>query len=213
MRFAEERAAVVAACQRLVREKLVVGTAGNVSVRSGDHVIISPSGMSYDELKPEHVPVTDMNGALLEGDYAPSSELGLHLAIYTTSSHSAIVHTHAVASTSLSCVVDRVPLSHYYSALFGGAIRVAPYATYGSAELAANVQTAMSQRSAALMSNHGAVLAGSQLTKVMEQVAYLEYVCEVHLRALASGQPVKTISQDDLNVVINSLSNYGQSAR
>jgi len=80
----------------------------------------------------EHVVVVDMEGNVVDGSLKPSSEMPLHLGIYSESDHVAIVHTHAVASTALSTVVDEVPTSHYYSALFGGAIRVAPYAPFGS---------------------------------------------------------------------------------
>lgn len=205
------RADVATICQRLVAEKLVVGTAGNVSVRVGDLVAISPSGFDYAALTANEVTVVDMAGKQVAGDYAASSEMQLHLAIYASSAHSAIVHTHAVASTALSLVVEQVPLSHYYSALFGGQIRVASYHTFGSAELAEAVQRAMQNRSGALMSNHGAVVAAQTLDKAFELAQYLEYVCEIQLKALATQLPVKTLSQDDLHEVAKLIGAYGQS--
>jgi L-fuculose-phosphate aldolase len=205
------RAEVAALCQRLVSEKLVVGTAGNVSIRVGDKVAISPSGFDYLSLTGDEVAVVDLAGNQIEGDYKPSSEVMLHLAIYNTSDHQSIVHTHAVSSTALSLVVDQVPLSHYYSALFGGAIRVAPYATYGSADLAAGVQLAMKNRYGALMSNHGAVVASSSGAKAFELAQYLEYVCEIHLKAMATGSPIKLLNSADLDLVLKEISTYGQS--
>lgn len=205
------RTEVAEICRRLVSEKLVVGTAGNVSVRVGNLIAISPSGFDYNELTWREVAVTDLEGNQVEGDYQPSSELQLHLSVYRSSAHQAVVHTHAVASTALSLVVDEVPLSHYYSALFGGQIRVAGYHTFGSAELAAAVEAAMRNRSGALMSNHGAVVAGASAAKAFELAQYLEYVCEIQLKAMASGAPVKVISKDDLHEVIKLIGSYGQS--
>ncbi|MCW2810808.1 MAG: fuculose phosphate aldolase [Friedmanniella sp.] len=213
MLYASERRAVVAACQHLSRERLVVGTAGNVSIRLGEHVVISPSGVDYEQLGPGDVGVHDLTGAVVEAELAPSSELPLHLAVYAASEHTAIVHTHSVASTALSVVVDEVPLSHYYSALFGGAVRVAPYATFGSDDLAGHVVAALADRTAALMENHGAVLVGSDLGKVLDRVAYLEYVCEVQLRILATGRPAKLLSEAEIERVRVGLSGYGQVSR
>lgn len=205
------RSQVAETCQRLVAEKLVVGTAGNVSVRVGDLIAISPSGFDYAEMTANEVAVVDLGGNQISGVYAPSSELQLHLAIYQSSEHQAIVHTHATASTALSLVVDQVPLSHYYSALFGGQIRVAAYHTFGSPELADAVERAMRNRNGALMSNHGAVVAASSAAKAYELAQYLEYVCEIQLKALSTGLPVKTLSQDDLHEVMQRISSYGQS--
>lgn len=210
--YAEQRQQVVAACQYLSEQKLVVGTAGNVSLRVGDHVIISPSGVDYVDLHPDQVGVHDLTGAPVDAPLAPSSELPLHLAIYQRFDHTAIVHTHAVASTAMSVVASEVPVSHYYTALFGGVVRVAPYATFGTQELAENVATALADRGAALMGNHGAVLVGTNLTKLLTQVAYLEYICDVQLRVAATGLPARLLPADEVERVIAALGGYGQPA-
>lgn len=210
--YLEQRTAVVATCRQLSEQGLVVGTAGNVSVRVGDHVIISPSGVDYFAMQPDDVGVHDLSGAPVQARLEPSSELPLHLAVYQSSQHTAIVHTHAVASTALSVVVDEVPVSHYYTAMFGGAVRVAPYATFGSPELAENVTTALRGRTAALMGNHGAVLVGSDLAAVLGKVAYLEYVCDVALRVAATGLPPKLLPVEEIERVIAGLAGYGQQA-
>ncbi len=143
---------------------------------------------------------------------APSSELPLHLAIYRDFDHTAIVHTHAVASTALSVVTAEVPVTHYYTALFGGPVRVAPYATFGTQQLAANVAAALVDRTAALMGNHGAVLVGTSVSKLLAQVAYLEYICDVQLRVAATGLSAQVLDQDEVDRVINALTGYGQPA-
>jgi L-fuculose-phosphate aldolase len=210
MKHQRQRQQITDACKQLLIDHLVVGTAGNVSMRIDDEVLISPSGFDYRLMQPEHVVVVDLNGNVIEGDYAASSELPLHLAIYKTTAHQAIVHTHAVASTAMSLVVDEVPTSHYYSAMFGGPVRVAKYATYGSPELADHVQAALVDRTAALMSNHGAVSVGATLSKAYDQLQYLEYICDIQLRAMATGKDIKVLPLDEIAKVHGLLSHYGQ---
>lgn len=212
MRLGDERQQVVDACRHLSRSGLVVGTAGNVSIRVDDVVVISPSGVDYEAMSAQDVGIHDLEGNVVEATLEPSSELALHLAVYGASDHSAVVHTHAPASTALSTVVDVVPGSHYYSALFGGTVRVAPYAGFGTRQLADNVTEALRDRTAALMGNHGAVLAGQALPKVLDRVPYLEYICDVHLRAMATGAPINVLDDDELADVARRLSGYGQQA-
>jgi len=210
MRLADERQQVVDPCQYLSRSGLVVGTAGNVSVRVDDLVVISPSGVDYEAMSPRDVGIHALDGKAVEATLEPSSELALHLAVYRSTEHAAVVHTHAPASTALSTVVNEVPASHYYSALFGGTVRVAPYASFGTQRLADNVTAALRDRTAALMGNHGAVLVGQAIPKVLDRVAYLEYICDVQLRAMASGAPVRVLDDDELADVARRLSGYGQ---
>ena len=209
MLYPKERAAVAAACLQLSRRGLVVGTAGNVSVRCGDHVVISPSGVAYETMTAEAVGVHDLAGAPVEARLKPSSELPLHLAIYAATGHAAVVHTHAVASTALSTLVATVPATHYYTTLFGGPVRVAPYAPFGTDELADGVVAALAGRAAALMQNHGAVLAGTALPAVLDLVPYLEYLCDVQLRAGSYGSP-RVLTADELDEVTRRLAGYGQ---
>lgn len=212
LRLGDERQQVVDACQFLSRSGLVVGTAGNVSIRVGDLVVISPSGVDYEAMSARDVGIHDLDGNPVDAVLAPSSELALHLAVYRQSDHTAIVHTHAPASTALSTVTDVVPASHYYSAMFGGPVRVAPYATFGTQQLADNVTEALRDRTAALMGNHGAVLAGQALPKVLNLVPYLEYICDVQLRAMATGAPVRVLGDDEIAEVGRRLASYGQKA-
>jgi L-fuculose-phosphate aldolase len=209
MLYPAERAAVAQTCLDLARRGLVVGTAGNVSVRIGEHVVISPSAMPYEAVTPEDVGVHDLSGDPVEARRKPSSELPLHLAIYAATSHTALVHTHAVASTALSTVVETVPATHYYSTLFGGRVRVAPYALFGSDELADNVVSALEGRTAALMQNHGAVVVGEALPSVLDLVPYLEYICDVQLRAGAYGTP-RVLTEQEIDEVTRGMAGYGQ---
>jgi L-fuculose-phosphate aldolase len=208
----ETRAQLAETCRELRRAGLVVGTAGNVSVRVGDLVAVSPSGLDYDAMTAELVGVHALDGTPVDAPLRPSSELPLHLQIYARTGARAVVHTHAPASTALSCVLGEVPASHYYTAMFGGPVRVAPYATFGSAELADTVTAALDGRRAALMGNHGAVVVAGTLAAALGLAGYLEYVCDVHLRALSTGLPVRTLPADEIGNVSGLLSGYGQSA-
>jgi L-fuculose-phosphate aldolase len=198
MLLADERAAVVDVCRTLRRERLVVGTAGNVSVRAGALVAISPSGVAYETLTPDRVGVHRVDGEPVEAPLRPSSELPLHLAIYGATTALAVVHTHGVASTAVSTVLDELPASHYYTAMFGGPVRVSPYATFGTEALAESVVTALRGRSAAIMGNHGAVTVAATLSQAYALAEYLEYLCDVHLRALATGLPVRTLPSAEI---------------
>jgi L-fuculose-phosphate aldolase len=117
-----------------------------------------------------------------------------------------------VAATALSCLVDEVPPVHYYLGLFGGTVRVAPYAPYGSAELAEGMVAALGGGSACLLGNHGAVTTGATLTEAYDRAVYLEYVCEVALRVLGSPLPPRLLSAEQLAEATGRIAGYGQAA-
>ena len=210
--YEEHRQKIVDVCLFMQETGLVVGTAGNVSVRVGDHVLISPSGVPYEDMTAGDVCVHDLKGDVVDAKLKPSSELPLHLAVYETTDAQAITHNHAPASTALGLVVDEIPGSHYYSAMFGGLVRVAPYATFGTDQLATNVANALEGRLGALMSNHGALTIGPNLDKALGLLQYLEYICEIQLRALATGLPVKTLSPELMEIAREGFTSYGQSS-
>jgi L-fuculose-phosphate aldolase len=206
------RTAIVSACRELSRAGLVVGTAGNVSVREGDLVAVTPSGVRYAELAPELVGVHRLDGAAVEAPLAPSSELPLHLTVYQDRPEAgAVVHTHPPAATALSTLVDEVPAVHYYTAMFGGPVRVAPYATYGTAELARGVAGALRRRTGCLMAGHGAVTVGPDLADALEKSVYLEWLCDVYLRAASAGTP-RVLPPSEISAVAARLAGYGQPA-
>jgi L-fuculose-phosphate aldolase len=212
MLLADARSAVVTTCQELSRSGLVIGTAGNVSVREGDLVAVSPSGFRYAELTPELVGVHRLDGTAVSAPLAPSSELPLHLAIYTARPKAgAVVHTHSPAATALSALVDEVPAVHYYVAMFGGdSVPVAPYATYGTDELAGNVVRALQDRTGCLMGNHGAVTVGPDVVTAFDKCVYLEWLCDVYLRAAAAGSP-RLLPVAEIDAVAAKMAGYGRS--
>lgn len=185
----EARSAVAAASRRLADEGLLIGTSGNVSLRVADRVAVTATGAELSRVTPAEVSVVDLTGHVVAGDLEPTSEIDLHLGVYASHDALAVVHTHAPAATALSCVVDELPCIHYQQLLLGGAVRVAPYATFGTPELATSVVEALAGRSAALMANHGAVTTGASLDKAVENALLLEWLCAVYRQARSVGEP------------------------
>ncbi|MBB6628623.1 class II aldolase/adducin family protein [Nocardioides sp. KIGAM211] len=183
------RDAVAAASRRLADAGLLVGTAGNVSVRGDGWVAVTATGVVLADCTAEHVSVVADDGSLLAGTLAPTSELALHQGVYRTTATGAVVHTHAPFSTAVACVLDELPVLHYQQLLLGGAIAVAPYATFGSDDLAAHVRDALAGRQAALMANHGSVAVGADLDAAVEHALLLEWLCQLQHRASALGTP------------------------
>ena len=206
---------VVLLCQELAASGLVVGTSGNVSARDGDLMVVSPSGVDYAELTADLVGVHRLDGTPVEAVLRPTSEMPLHLGVYAATGAAAIVHTHSVAATALSTVADELPAIHYQVAMFGGPLAVAPYATYGTDELARNVVTALRDRTACLMASHGAVTTGPDLNSALTGSRYLEWLCEVYLRALGAAGPggPRLLPADEIALVAGQLTRYGQRVR
>lgn len=186
---ATAREGLVEAGAQLTRAGVVPGTSGNVSVRVGDRVGISPRGVSLGALRPHVVAVHALDGSVVQAPLAPSSELPLHLAVYAATRAGAVVHTHSPAAVAVSTLVDELPAIHYYVAALGAAVRVAPYAPFGSVELAEGAVHALRDSTGALLAHHGAVAIGADLAAAVENALTLEWLCDVYLRAAAAGVP------------------------
>ncbi|MCM2429158.1 class II aldolase/adducin family protein [Streptomyces sp. RKAG337] len=213
MRDAMEKAwsELVATARRSVTDGLVVGTSGNVSVRVGDLVLVTPTGVPYDRLGPVDAVAVDLDGRQVSGRLRPTSELPMHLAVYRGTGARAIVHTHAVHATAVSTLVDELPAIHYMAAAMGGRIRVAGYAPYGTDELAAQVLRALRDRSACLMRNHGTLVYGATLDQAYDRTAQLEWMCQVWLTARSvPGLTPALLSDAELDDAGGRLRGYGQ---
>lgn len=197
----EVREEVAQAARRLAAEGLLIGTAGNVSARAGDLVAVTGTGVVLADCSAEEVAVVDSDGRVVEGSLLPTSELDLHLGVYADTGTAAVVHTHAPYSTALACVLDELPVLHYQQLLLGGAIRVAPYATFGTPELATRVRDALADRQAALMANHGSVAIGASLAQAVDHALLLEWLAQLHHRASALGTP-RRLTEDQQAAVI-----------
>jgi L-fuculose-phosphate aldolase len=214
----DERRQVAEHCRKMRADGLVVGTSGNISVRAGnagdngdagdDLVAVTPSGLDYDELTPELVGVHRLDGSPVEAPLAPTTELPMHLAVYARTDARAIVHTHSTAATVVSTLVDELPPIHYLIALFGGPVRVAAYATYGTEELAENVGVALAGRTACILGSHGTLTYGSTVAEAYSRAVYLEWLCEVYLRATVAGTP-RLLPPEEIERVRQKIATYG----
>jgi L-fuculose-phosphate aldolase len=208
----DERVQLVEFCHRMQADDLTVGTSGNLSVRSGDHIAITPSGVVYDDLTPESICVIDLDGNKVEDGLDPSSEVPMHTSVYRATDAGAVVHTHPLYCTTLSVVLDEVPPVHYMIALLGGPVRVAKYARFGSPELAENSVRAMAGRYGALMQNHGATTYGDTLAKAYTRSVYLEWVCRLYHQARLLGEP-NLLPLEEIDGVAEVLNSYGQTVK
>lgn len=211
-RLEPERAEIVRYAQRLRPDHLVVGMSGNISARSGDLVAITPTGVDYDELSPEKISVLRLDGAQVDGELAPSSEVPMHLAVYQRTTATAVVHTHSPYATTLSTLVDELPPIHYMLAQLGGAVRVAPYATFGTDELARNMVEGLEGRSAVILQNHGTITTGATLAQAYDRSITLEWLSELYYRARLFGTP-HLLAAEEIDTVVQALRNYGQPTR
>ncbi|WP_344278860.1 class II aldolase/adducin family protein [Actinomadura napierensis] len=202
MLLEDERRALCAVGRRLAETGLVTGASGNVSVRSGDLVAVTPGGMMLDRMRPEDCPVVNLDARLVDGDRAPSSETPMHLALYRETPAAAVVHTHSTYGAVVATTMTELPPIHYNTLLLGGVVRVAEYATYGTPELAENVRVAMEGgKRAALMANHGGVTIGRDLDEAFENARLLEWLCGVYVRAKMIGEP-RILTDEQLAKVV-----------
>lgn len=199
--LADEREAVAGASRHLAERGLVIGTAGNVSARKGDLVAVTPTGSNLATVTAEMITVINLDGEVVDGHLAPTSEVPLHTAIYLATNALAVTHAHAMASTAVSCCHDELPPLHYNCLLLGGAPRTAAYATFGTQELAENVVEALQGRNAALMQNHGSVAYGSTMDDAVERLELLEWMAELFWRASSLGTP-RVLTDKDFEAVI-----------
>lgn len=205
------REGLAVAAGRLATRGLVIGTGGNLSARDGDRVYTTPSGADLAELTGDQVVVTDLEGTVLEDtEYRPTSELLLHLEIYRSTNARAVVHAHPIASIAAANLVDELPAVHYTAALLGGAVRVAPHEIFGTQALTDAVAGALTERTAALMRNHGSVAYGESLGIACERIELVDWLAEIYLRTAAVGTGA-TLTQEQLIQVAVAAAERGYS--
>ena len=209
MRMRDEREAVVAYSRRMAGDGLAVGTSGNVSVRTGDLIAITPTGVAYDDLTAADVCLVDLDGAPVDARLRPSSEVPMHTAVYRATDAGAVVHTHPLHATALSTLLDELPPVHYLIAQLGGPVRVAPYAPYGTEELARLGVEGLAGRTAVILANHGATTYGAHLEQAYTRSVYLEWLCRLWSEARKLGEP-RLLDADQIEAARIAFAGYGQ---
>lgn len=207
------RMALVEASRRSVAIGLNSGTVGNFSLRHGEGMLITPTGIAPDALAPEQIVAMDLDGAWI-GGWRPSSEWAIHARLYATTNAGAVVHTHPDHCVALAALRRPIPLFHYMVAGFGGSeIPCADYACFGSAALAETVVAAMgTTHSACLMANHGAVTIGPDVDTALARAEKLETLARQYVLARSIGEPV-LLTQAELADVRARYGTYGQQAK
>lgn len=184
---------------------------GNVSVRTDSGMLITPSGMAYDDILPGDIAHVSMSGEHQAGNRKPSMETPLHLAIYGARPDAgAIVHCHSMAATALACAGRPIPAFHYMVAVAGGAaIECAEYATFGSDALAGNVVSALDGRRACLMAHHGQVAIGDSLEGALDLASEVETLARQYIDVLSLGE-VKLLDEAEMQRVLEKFRTYGR---
>lgn len=199
-----DREDLVAYARRMAPDDLAPGMSGNLSVRRGELMAITPSGMPYERMTPADICLVRTSDAGLLSGPRPSTETPMHLAMYQASQAAAIVHTHSPFVVALSTVLDELPAIHYAMADLGGPVRVAPYIRFGTGRLAASVAAALAGRSAVILRNHGALTCGPTLARAYERAATLEWLARVYWYARLAGTP-QTLSEGALTEVSDAV--------
>jgi len=187
---------------KLMEEKgLVIGTSGNISVRVGDNVAITPTTVDYALMKPEDTFLLDMDGEVISGERNPSIEKEMHLEIYKKRENvKAIVHTHSkYASALASLEISIPPILDELVNFLGGEIETAKYSIPGSSDLAKNVAGALENRNGVLLSHHGALACGKDLKTAFENALRLERISEIYIIANSIGKP-KSIPEESIEM-------------
>jgi L-fuculose-phosphate aldolase len=207
------REAAVNAAKKLDTLGMNRGSTGNLSHRCGPGMLITPTGMGAEELRPQDLVWLGFDGTL-RGDWQPSSEWHFHQAIYLARPGlNAVLHTHSTHAAALACLRRELPAFHYMVAVAGGdSVPCAPYHLFGTEALSMAVAGAFAQRDACLMANHGLVAGGETLARAMKVLQEIESLCEVYLKALAVGEPA-VLSAADMAAVIAKFASYGKTAR
>lgn len=205
----ELRREIIASCLKMNATSLNQGTSGNLSVRSGEGMLITPSGIAYEQLEPEDIVHMRLDGTY-EHRLAASSEWRFHRDIYLAKPDvNAVVHAHPTYCTALAIRGMEIPAVHYMIAVGGGnSIRCAPYHTYGTEALSAAAVTALEGRTACLLANHGLIATGPDLAKAMWLAVEVETLAHQYVIALQIGGP-NLLPDDEIARVVEKFKGYG----
>ena len=186
------------------------GTSGNISLRWKDGILVTPTGVPYEELKPEDICWQHLDGNV-KGKLEISSEWRFHIEIQRHRPDvNAVVHTHSNHATALAIQEMEIPAIHYMVAAGGGPnIRCAPYATFGTQELAENALTALKNRSCCLLAHHGVIATGSSLSTALWLASEVETIAKQYILILSTGQTPKLLSDAEIERVRTKMSGYG----
>lgn len=208
---AKLRRSLIETARTMSAEGLSPGRSGNVSCRTEGGMLITPTGIPYDALGPSDIVFVDHEGAWPEDGLQPSSEWRFHLSAYGARPEAgAVVHAHSRYATALACAQKPIPAFHYMVAVAGGTdIPLAPYATFGTPELAAHVAAALEDRKACLLANHGQIATGRTLPEALDLAREVETLAAQYVAVLQLG-PAKMLDRAEMARVLERFAGYGR---
>ena len=210
MKHEDIRSEIIASCREMNRRGLNQGVSGNISVRVPEGLLITPSGMEYDEMTPADMVIMHLDGTH-EGSRRPSSEWRFHRDIMAKRPEiGAVTHMHSMFCATLSCLRKDIPAAHYMIVVGGGnSIRCTPYRAYGTQEIADAALKALEGRTACLLANHGMIATGPNLKKAMWLAVEVENLAAQYWRALQVGEPC-LLTDEEVAATLAQFKNYGQ---
>lgn len=213
MLMEKERELIVEYGKKMLASGLTRGTGGNLSIY--DHasklMAISPSGIPYEQTNIEDVVIMNLDGMIVEGTKTPSSEHAMHAIVYKHRKDvGGMIHVHSTFATTVSCLNEELPAIDYLVAFAKGkSVKCAPYASFGTPELAENAVKTMGNQNAVLLSNHGMNCVAHNLQTAFAIAEQLEFCAELYVRARAIGTPV-ILPSEEMDRMLVRFSNYGQ---
>ena len=205
MLLQKEREMIVAYGKRMLSAGLTRGTGGNLSIydRNLELMAITPSGIPYEEIEAEDILIMKLDGTIVEGNKTPSSEHTMHEIVYRTREDvGAMLHVHSTFAVTLACLNEDLPAVDYMVAYSRGrSVKCAPYASFGTPDLAVNALKTMGNQNAVLLTNHGMNVVGPDLPKAFAIAEQLEFCAELYVRARTIGKPV-ILPDDEMDQMV-----------
>ncbi|XVH33114.1 class II aldolase/adducin family protein (plasmid) [Haloferacaceae archaeon DSL9] len=207
-----EREAISEYGVKMLEQGLTKGTGGNISALvDGEYMAISPSGVSYEEITADDVPVLDFGEERVFGSLKPSAESSMHMQVYRERDDvGGVVHNHSPYASTFASISEPIEPSHYLIAFAGDQVPVAPYETYGTEKLGnAAVETLGDDYNACLLENHGVLAVGDDVASAFETALMVEYCARIHFQARTIGEPT-LLSDEEVERLQTKFEGYGQ---
>lgn len=212
MQLIEERKKLITYGKKLIQDNYTLGTGGNLSIfdRQKKLMLITPSGIPFQEISEADLVLMTLEGTVVEGDKKPSSEWFMHKIFYEKRTDlNSLIHAHTIYSTVLAELRWTLPATHYMIAVAGPDVRCAKYASYGTKELAENAYAAMEDRKAVLLANHGVLVGHKDIENAYNVLEEVEYCSNIYYRAKSIGEPV-VLDDTEMLRMATKFETYGQ---
>lgn len=208
----QEREAISNYGCEMLEQGLTKGTGGNISARvAEDHMAISPSGVAYEDITADDVPVLNSDEETVIGSLKPSAEHSMHMQVYRERDDvGGVVHNHSPYASTFASISEPIEASHYLIAFAGKEVPVAEYETYGTEELGTiAVETLSDEYNACLLENHGVLAVGDDVASAFEIALMVEYCARIHYQAKAIGEPT-ILPDEEVENLVTKFEGYGQ---